>query len=172
MEFKTIERAPRFEINTQGDVRNKETQHIYKWRTATPKPSRLNYEEMNVPASKGRNSKHTKLYKHTELARAFIPNPDNLPVVMHLDGNHHNNGLSNLAWGSQEQNMRQASDVDGSYDDQKVSLRLRDPEGTIHNVFGIRHFAKLHNIDWGNLGKMRKGKAKSVKGWTLVDEVA
>ena len=42
---------------------------------------------------------------HRLVAQAFIPNPDNLPVVMHLDDNPRNNHVSNLQWGTQRDNI-------------------------------------------------------------------
>ena len=41
------------------------------------------------------------------VAEAYIPNPDNLPVVMHLDNNPLNNKVSNLKWGTYKQNTAQ-----------------------------------------------------------------
>lgn len=41
---------------------------------------------------------------HRFIASAFVPNPDNLPCVRHLDGDQQNNRPSNLAWGSYEDN--------------------------------------------------------------------
>lgn len=45
-------------------------------------------------------------YLHQMLARAFIPNPHNLPLVRHLDDNPSNNQLGNLAWGTSLDNTR------------------------------------------------------------------
>lgn len=42
------------------------------------------------------------------VALAWIPNPDNLPVVMHLDDNPSNDYYKNLKWGTQKQNMEDA----------------------------------------------------------------
>lgn len=45
---------------------------------------------------------------HRLIATAFIPNPDNLPVINHIDGNRGNNDISNLEWCTQLENMRHA----------------------------------------------------------------
>lgn len=39
------------------------------------------------------------------VALAFIPNPDNLPEVDHIDGNRHNNIVTNLKWTDRVGNM-------------------------------------------------------------------
>lgn len=39
-------------------------------------------------------------YVHELVAKAFVPNPDNLPYVEHIDGNRSNNNADNLRWTS------------------------------------------------------------------------
>lgn len=42
---------------------------------------------------------------HRVVAYIFIPNPDNLPCVNHIDGNKTNNSVSNLEWVSHRENV-------------------------------------------------------------------
>ena len=43
---------------------------------------------------------------HRLVAEAFIANPDNLPIVHHIDENPKNNSIENLKWCTQKENVR------------------------------------------------------------------
>ena len=47
---------------------------------------------------------------HRVVAEAFIPNPDNLPVVMHINNKKDDNRVENLKWGTYSENTQQAVD--------------------------------------------------------------
>jgi hypothetical protein len=52
------------------------------------------------------NNKHrVTTTVHRLIALAFIPNPDNLPVVMHIDDKPNNNNSTNLKWGTNSENI-------------------------------------------------------------------
>lgn len=50
-------------------------------------------------------------YLHRLIAKTFIPNPNNLPVVNHKDGDKLNNTVDNLEWCTVSQNSRHAVSI-------------------------------------------------------------
>ena len=62
-----------------------------------------------------KNSVAKSIKVHTLVAKAFIPNPENKPVVHHKDSNRSNNRVENLEWVTYQENTAYASQK-GSYD--------------------------------------------------------
>lgn len=60
--------------------------------------------------TKQKGSKPIGMYIHRLLALTFIPNPNNYPVVRHLNDNKRDNRLENLAWGTHADNMQDLKD--------------------------------------------------------------
>lgn len=56
----------------------------------------------------GNGNEHKDMYVHRLVAEAYIPNPDNLPEVDHIDANKENNDMSNLQWITKENNIKKA----------------------------------------------------------------
>ena len=64
---------------------------------------------------------------HVLLAKAYIPNPNNYPIVMHLDNNKANYSLDNLKWGTISENTQTAFD-----DGLQVNAKSWDDNQSIH----------------------------------------
>ena len=131
-----------YEVSTWGQVRSVErlitlTDHP-KLKERTIK-SRILKQRVNIPSKKHRytrmqvklwkNNKEKTMYVSRLVAEAFIPNPDNLPMVLHFDDNAENNKVENLTWGTHVENMKQAAE------------RGRFPRGAKHHNYVHGRFA-------------------------------
>lgn len=57
------------------------------------------------------NGKSFTIRPHREVAKHFVPNPNNLPIANHKDGNKKNNRADNLEWVSISENTKHAYSV-------------------------------------------------------------
>lgn len=56
------------------------------------------------------------LYLHRLIAEEFLPNPNEYPIVRHLNDDPTDNYVDNLAWGTRHDNMQDCIDNGNSYD--------------------------------------------------------
>lgn len=101
---------------------------------------------------------------HRAVAMAFIPNPNNLPEVNHIDGDKLNNRAENLEWVSKQQNQYHASHIlnkrvgkfhyDTSLSDELV-LEIYDK--CKNTDLKYKDIAKLYNISPDTPAKIAQG---------------
>ena len=131
-----------YEISSSGEIRSKDrtvTDKIGRtrsWKGKTLNPNIAPNGYYRVSFSINRNRK--QFYIHRLIAEHFIPNPDNLPQVNHIDGNKLNNSLDNLEWVTVQDNVIHAY-----------------KNGLIKHVSGKEHF------NYGKFGSESK-RAKPV----------
>lgn len=89
--------SERYQVSTDGQVKNIQTGRIKKWQEA-----RNGYYRVSL--YKDAEQKDNKYYIHRLVAEAFIPNPENKPEVNHKDNNKENNHYSNLEWVTHSEN--------------------------------------------------------------------
>lgn len=82
------------------------------------KPYRNTGGYLRVNLFKGGKVRHE--YVHRMVASAFIPNPENLPVVNHKDADPTNNSVDNLEWCTQKQNIAASRDMGHQNKDRSV----------------------------------------------------
>lgn len=91
-----------YEASTLGYIRSKERLVKYKkdgvriMKSHILKPKIMNKGYYEVILSK--NNKQHSYRLHRLIATTFIPNPNNLPYINHIDENKLNNSVSNLEW--------------------------------------------------------------------------
>lgn len=91
-EWARIPRFPDYEASTHGAIRKASTNRLLK---------------QTIQDGYYKVSLNRKIQRsHRVIAEAFLPNPDNLPIVDHIDHNPRNNAVSNLRWVSKDTNAR------------------------------------------------------------------
>lgn len=87
--WKPIDGYPDYEVSNTGKVRNCITGKELKTRLSNKGYDRVRLYKNRI----GKN-----LFVHRLVAKAFIPNPDNLPLINHKDETPLNNCVDNLEW--------------------------------------------------------------------------
>lgn len=157
------------EVSDQGRVRSwlRGTARILKTQQ-----DKKGYHRLRVTINRVKHS-----YKlHREVARAFIPNPHNLPQVNHRNGNKSDNRVENLEWISNIDNARHAienglweavfrASKENNEKNMKpiVAYKLEDRGYTFRFYRSVgeaeKHIGSRHICD------VLKGKRAHVKGW-------
>lgn len=116
--WKQIPGFSNYEVNERGEVRTWRKK-VRRWRdadlsgrrteplpihgTVTPRGYRVLV--LRFPDGRRKN-----VLRHRAVAMAFLPNPDNLPDVAHLNGRAGDDRLDNLAWSSHRNNQMMMQD--------------------------------------------------------------
>lgn len=155
----------RYQVSPDGMVRNVKTLRILK-----PKNSK-GYLQVCLGA---RNYS----YIHRLVAQAFIPNPDELPQVNHLDGIKSNNAVTNLEWCSASGNLKHAYECglldstacknpkSGYEHSRSRAVVMSSESGHIQITYpSIRNAAAETGVDQSSIHGALHGKFKQAGGW-------
>ena len=88
-----------YEVSNKGQIRNAKGK-INKSQIKNDKHT--NYREISL----WKNGTHKRFLVHRLVAEAFIPNPNNYPIINHKDQNGTNNCVNNLEWCDYSYNTR------------------------------------------------------------------
>jgi hypothetical protein len=86
---------PNYSVDEKGVVINNQTNKVM-----SPHAHKDGYRKLVLPI----DGKLKHQFVHRLVAQAFLPNPENKPMVNHIDGVRDNNHLSNLEWVTPRQN--------------------------------------------------------------------
>ena len=90
-----------YEVSNIGNIRNSRTHLVRKLNV-------LQQGYAFVVVSLGSRDSKVLFKVHRAVAETFIPNPKNLPVINHIDGNKLNNVVENLEWCTYQENTKHA----------------------------------------------------------------
>lgn len=174
-EWKVVPGFPDYRITKNGDIcgpGRSGNGHIMK-------PTKGKNGHMYVTLKNG-NSKE-KQYVHRLVAQTFISNPNNYPVVRHLDDDPSYNYVDNLAWGTQPDNIQDMRDLGHNYvwsdeDREKAYRKRRTPviainlqTGEEKKFISQNEASRKLNISQTAISDLVRGKPghKQVKGYTF-----
>ena len=126
---------------------------------------------------------HVKLFKnfsrktigvHRLVAQAFIPNPNNLPVVNHINNNHSDNRVENLEWTTVSENTKHAYKIGAikvKKGENAPNAKLSDNQAEyirqvykpLDKEFGGRALAKKFNVTPSTISDIAKGRTRKQK---------
>lgn len=128
------------------------------------------------------NGRRVHRFMHRLVAEAFISNPNNYPIVRHLDDDPSNNDVSNLAWGTQFDNVRDCIDnghfryftrdeIERANEVRRtpvVAIRFRD--GDVIHFVSQQEASRRLGINQATINDVLHGKSRSAGGYYFVLE--
>lgn len=113
------------------------------------------------------SGKPTVFKTHRLVAEAFIPNPANLPIVNHINGNKQDNRVVNLEWVTAKGNLQHAS-LNGllnTNNKRKLSFNEIFDIHALHYVLGHskRSISKVCNIPLATVLQLLKGTRREIE---------
>lgn len=110
-----------YQVSNVGRVRSLRRNIILKSKIERNGYERVRLSVNNIP----------KDYSvHRLVANAFIPNPNNYPIVNHKDENRTNNCVENLEWCTQEYNVNYGTGIAKRVKSQSKKVLQFKPDGT------------------------------------------
>lgn len=165
-EWRQIRGFPDHFISNTGLVFSKISNRVLK-----SKIDRYGYEAISL--SRLGKTKHFTI--HRLVAKAFIPNPDNLPTVNHKDENKLNNNVYNLEWSTVKDNDNFGTrNIRMANSKKKSPIAQYDMTGKIVTIYpGIKDAQIITGINRNCIREVCKGTRKSAGGykWSYYKEI-
>lgn len=161
--FVVITSSPIHAINQVGQVISIKTRKLIK-----PSPNSKGYLQVCLQGKKTHSI-------HRLVAITFIPNPENLPQINHIDGDKLNNHVSNLEWVTNSQNMAHGIKL-GLFDEMPKKLKKHQTGETnsaaklketdvlkiyqlLKKGMGVCELARMYGVGHSQISYIKAGKS-------------
>lgn len=154
--LKEINGFEKYVIDENGNVFNKKdiNKSICQW------VDNVGYKQVVLYL----NNKRKYMRIHRLVALAYIPNPDNLPQVNHIDGNKLNNNIGNLEWSTNKDNTQHGYD-NGLYYSKKRSHPIlvydKTTKDLLYSFKSIRSLSETLNLNRKTVSSILNGTKKT-----------
>lgn len=160
-----------YQVSNFGNVRSIPRKGTYK-TVHILKPGKTRKGYFQVILTKNSIGKPFRI--HRLVAKAFIPNLNNLPQVNHKDGNKLNNCVDNLEWCTNEYNMKESWRLGlrdniykkGKENSRSVIINQYNFQGEfVKKWYCVRDIERELNFDNRNICACARHKRKSAYGF-------
>lgn len=162
-----------YEVSSLGQVRNQKGEILKQGIKRTPCTC---YKVVHL----WKDGAYYTKYVHRLIAEAFIPNPNNLPMINHKDEDGTNNLISNLEWCTREYNVnygtakeRRAKKIRGRESEKRKPVLQYDLDGKLvarHN--SVADAANSVGCSTNDISKVCLGQRKTAKGFVWKHDIA
>ena len=109
--------------------------------------------------------KPKRSYVHRLVAEAFIPNPDDLPEVNHIDGNRSNNHVNNLEWCNRSYNMKHSAIIGNWSRSRRMNpAKVRVARRCSEHGFSQTEIAQIFDVNATCISRIIRGQT-----WRYID---
>lgn len=155
-----------YKVSNLGKILSLNYRNTGKAELMNPGTDTDGYLEVNL----WKNGKPKRCSVHRLVAQTFIPNPDNLPEVNHIDENKTNNRVSNLEWKNHRDNCNHGTRNERSAKARINGIRSKPVlQFTLDGKF-VREYPSLSECERNGFSKSAvcrccRGELKQYKGF-------
>ena len=154
-----------YQVSNDGFVR---TSHDGFWKVLSAGETKYGY--YNVLLHKDGKRKNARV--HRLVAKAFIPNPENLPYINHKDENKKNNCVDNLEWCTAKYNSNYGTCKERVRDSNSKAIMKYDLEGNfICEYKSMSEAERVEGVNHATISMCCSGKVSYQCGYIWIYKV-
>lgn len=153
--YKTIEEFPNYEVSNMGNVRRKGRKMLKPLFTKN-----TGYYMVCLYNEFG----NKRVLIHRLVADAFLSNPNNYPVVNHINEDKTDNRVENLEWCTRSYNINYGTSINKIRKSKQKGCLQMDMEGNIIKEWECIRVAQ-RTLKINNISKCCMGKMKTTGGY-------